>query len=67
MQRRIVEGYIAQIDGKRGAYGATFPDLPGCTAMGETVDTALTNAAVALRDWIDVMREAGYKAPHPRR
>ncbi len=32
--------YAALIDGKRGAYGVTFPDLPGCTAMGRTLDEA---------------------------
>jgi hypothetical protein len=26
--------YVALIDGKPGAYGITFPDLPGCTAVG---------------------------------
>src|SRR5258705_8927480 len=30
--------YVALIDGKPGAYGVIFPDLPGCTAMGKTID-----------------------------
>ena len=30
--------YIALIDGKKGAYGVTFPDVDGCTAMGATID-----------------------------
>ena len=64
MQRRNVNGYIALIDGKPGAYGVVFPDLPGCTAMGETVDVALANAAAALRDWTEVMNETGRKVPH---
>jgi predicted RNase H-like HicB family nuclease len=46
--------YVALIDGKAGAYGVVFPDLPGCTAMGKTVDQAIANAAEALRDWIEV-------------
>ena len=29
--------YIALIDGSAGAYGAVFPDLPGCTAMGKSM------------------------------
>ena len=43
--------YPALIDGKNGAYGVTFPDLPGVVAMGETVDQALVNAEDALRDY----------------
>ncbi|HEX4532712.1 MAG TPA: type II toxin-antitoxin system HicB family antitoxin [Rhizomicrobium sp.] len=58
--------YIALIDGKAGAYGAVFPDLPGCTAMGKTMDEALANAAEALRDWVEVTEENGGKIPKPR-
>ncbi len=43
--------YPALIDGERGAYGVTFPDLPGVVAMGKTVDEALANAEDALRDY----------------
>ncbi len=58
--------YIALIDGKAGNYGAVFPDLPGCAAMGKTMDEALANAADALRDWVEVTEENGGKVPHPR-
>jgi predicted RNase H-like HicB family nuclease len=58
--------YIALIDGKAGDYGVVFPDLPGCTAMGKTMDDALTNAADALRDWTEVTEESGHKVPRPR-
>ncbi|HWD26628.1 MAG TPA: type II toxin-antitoxin system HicB family antitoxin [Rhizomicrobium sp.] len=58
--------YIALIDGKAGAYGVVFPDLPGCTAMGRTMDAALSNAAGALRDWADLMDEEGLKIPRAR-
>ena len=42
--------YPALIDGEKGAYGVTFPDLPGIVAMGKTMDEALMNAEEALRD-----------------
>lgn len=42
--------YPALIDGERGAYGVTFPDLPGLVAMGKTMDEALINAEEVLRD-----------------
>lgn len=58
--------FIALIDGKAGNYGVTFPDLPGCTAMGKTIDEALDNAADALRDWTEVTEEDGDKVPPPR-
>ena len=43
--------YPALIDGAAGAYGVTFPDLPGIVAMGKTLDDALVNAEEALRDY----------------
>jgi predicted RNase H-like HicB family nuclease len=58
--------YVALIDGKAGAYGVVFPDLPGCTAMGKTMDEAVANAAEALRDWAEVTEEGGGKVPKPR-
>lgn len=44
--------YPAVIDGKKGAYGVTFPDLPGIVAMGKTLDDALVHAEEALRDYV---------------
>ncbi|MBV8801107.1 MAG: type II toxin-antitoxin system HicB family antitoxin [Alphaproteobacteria bacterium] len=58
--------YVALIDGKAGAYGVVFPGLPGCTAMGTTMDEALANAAEALRDWAEATEESGTKIPAPR-
>ena len=40
------------IDGKEGAYGVSFPDLPGIVAMGSTRDEALRQAQQALRDYV---------------
>jgi predicted RNase H-like HicB family nuclease len=58
--------YVALIDGKAGAYGIVFPDLPGCTAMGKTMDAALAHAVDALRDWAAVTEEGGGRVPKPR-
>ena len=44
--------YPAFVDGEAGAYGVTFPDLPGIVAMGETMDDALVHAEEALRDYV---------------
>lgn len=58
--------YIALIDGEAGAYGAAFPDCPGCTAMGDTLDEAIANAGEALREWVADRLAAGQPAPEPR-
>lgn len=58
--------YIALIDGEAGAYGAVFPDLPGCTAMGTTVDDAIAAAATAVADWMTTVEAGGGSVPVPR-
>ena len=58
--------YAVLIDGKPGAYGVTFPNLPGCVAMGKTVDDALANACLVLHDWFDLSEEHGEPVPDPR-
>jgi len=58
--------YMALIDGKTGEYGVVFPDLPGCTAMGKTVEQAIANAAEALSDWIQIGKAYGDRVPEPR-
>jgi predicted RNase H-like HicB family nuclease len=58
--------YTVLIDGELGAYGVVFPDLPGCVAMGKTIEEALANAADVLREWFDVSEEQGDTVPPPR-
>jgi len=48
-----------------GGYLVEFPDLPGCTSDGETVEDAIRNGEEAVRDWIAAMREAGRPVPPP--
>ena len=57
--------YPALIDGEAGAYGAVFPDLPGCVAMGGTLEAVLRNAEDAMRDWIASMEANGQRVPEP--
>lgn len=58
--------YTALIDGGPGAYGVVFPDLSGCTAMGETLDEAMTAATTALADWIGTVEGGGHPVPPAR-
>ncbi len=58
--------YIALIDGKKGAYGVTVPDLPGCTSAGKTADEALRNAVEAVRMWAEDAAAQGEAIPRAR-
>ena len=57
--------YTALVDGREGAYGVVFPDLPGCVAMGYTVEDALINAEDALRDYTLDADQDGENLPEP--
>jgi predicted RNase H-like HicB family nuclease len=46
--------YIGVVDQGADAFGVWFPDLPGCMAMGDTMDQLFANAITAIRDWIEV-------------
>jgi predicted RNase H-like HicB family nuclease len=58
--------YMALIDGDTGAYGVSFPDLPGCVAMGKTIEEAMLSAAEALREFDADATAAGARIPAPR-
>ena len=58
-----MSNYTAVIDGETGRYGAWFPDLPGCTAMGESLDQLVLNATDAMRDWATILIERGERPP----
>ena len=57
--------YPALIEGEGDDYGVVFPDLPGCVAMGHTLDEAIRHAEEALHDWMDSMGELGHPIPAP--
>ncbi|WP_419900745.1 type II toxin-antitoxin system HicB family antitoxin [Roseomonas sp. USHLN139] len=44
-------------------FGVFFPDLPGCTSGGDTLDEAARNAEEALAMWVDEMLQAGEAIP----
>jgi predicted RNase H-like HicB family nuclease len=57
--------YVALVDGKKGAYGAVFPDLPGCTSAGKTLMELYRNAIEAVRLWVEDAEADGEKLPRP--
>lgn len=58
--------YPALINGEKGAYGVTFPDLSGIVAMGQTIDEALRHAEEALRDYVIETEKDGRAIVPPR-
>lgn len=58
--------YLALLDGDAGAYGVSFPDCPGCTAMGGTPEQAIAGGTEALREWMTDRVAAGLHRSAPR-
>ena len=46
-----------------GTYLAIFPDLEGCTAVGDTLDEAVENANEAALSWITLELEEELPLP----
>ena len=47
-------------------YSVFFPDLPGCTSAGDTIDEAARNAEEALRGHVGLMVRDGEAIPSQR-
>lgn len=58
--------YVALIDAADGSFGVSFPDAPGCTAMGDTQQEAIDNAAEALAEWAADEIDDGRLVPSAR-
>src|SRR5579864_1439962 len=52
-------------DRDQGGYFARHPDLPGCTAEGESPQEAVANLDESRRLWIAARLEGGYPIPVP--
>jgi predicted RNase H-like HicB family nuclease len=57
--------YPAVLEESDGAWGAWFPDFPGCVGAGETMHAAVTSAGEALTFHIQGMMEDGEPFPAP--
>jgi predicted RNase H-like HicB family nuclease len=49
-----------------GAFGVSFPDLPGCVALGDSFEEAANEARIALRLHLAGLHEDGEVIPAPR-
>ena len=57
--------YPAIIERGADGFGVFFPDLPGCTSAGDTVQDAARNAEDAAQTYVDVTAEYGEALPAP--
>lgn len=46
-------------------YIATVPELPGCSAFGETEEEALKEVKVAIDLWVETAEKEGREIPKP--
>lgn len=57
--------YAIVIEQGPTSYGAYVPDLPGCVAVGETVDEVTVLIREAIEFHLEGMRDAGEPIPEP--
>jgi predicted RNase H-like HicB family nuclease len=46
-------------------YIAIVPELPGCSAFGETEERALREVKIAIQLWLETAKEMGRAIPLP--
>lgn len=52
-------------DKDEGGFVVSYPDLPGCVTCGETLESAIANAADAKKEWIIAALESDMKIQEP--
>jgi predicted RNase H-like HicB family nuclease len=57
--------YAIIIEKSETGYGAYVPDLPGCVAVGDTVDETTRLIKEAIEFHLEGMHEDGVAAPEP--
>jgi predicted RNase H-like HicB family nuclease len=61
----MVRYYPAIVEQSTDGFGVFFPDLPGCTSAGGSLQEAARNAEQALQAHIDLAAEHGEAIPDP--
>ena len=57
--------YAVVIERAEGNYSAYVPDLPGCVAVGDTIEETEREIQGAIRFHLEGMREDGIAIPEP--
>ncbi len=58
--------YTVIIEPGNNSYGAYVPDLPGCVAVGETLEEVRTLIAEAIAFHLEALQEQGEAIAPPR-
>jgi len=66
METYVTHPFIAIIHKDERGFGASFPDAPGCFAVGRSLEALKREAASALRSHMDVSAEEGLAVPLAR-
>jgi len=62
MYRYTIEIFYSEED---EGYIAIVPELPGCSAFGETEEEALREIKTAIELWIEAAKKEGREIPKP--
>lgn len=57
--------YAIVIEKGEGNYSAYVPDLPGCVAVGDTIEETEREIREAIEFHLDGMRQDGLEIPEP--
>ncbi|MEV4507955.1 type II toxin-antitoxin system HicB family antitoxin [Dactylosporangium sp. NPDC049525] len=61
-----MSGYAIVVErAEDGGYGAWSPEVPGCVALGETADQAVTDMREAIKLHLRLLSERGEPLPVP--
>ena len=52
-------------DKEEGGFIASFPDLPGCITVGDSIEDVIQNIVDAKRAWLESELEMGAMIPEP--
>ena len=52
-------------DTDEGGFVASYPELPGCISVGETVEEAVANVNDAKKEWLTAAIESGVEIAEP--
>ena len=58
--------YVSFIHRDEAGFGVSFPDLPGCVSVGDTIDDAVRQGSEALAFHVEGLLEDGEAVPSPR-
>ena len=62
MMKYTIEIFYSEED---EGYIAVVPELPGCSAFGETPEEALKEVKIAIELWIETAKKEGREIPKP--